>query len=210
MTYLETKYRNEAVPALMEEFQYGNHMRVPRIEKVVVNMGLGQAVEKPKIIESAVAELALITGQRPVVTRARRSIATYKLREGMPIGAKVTMRGQRMYEFLERLIFVALPRVRDFKGVSEKAFDGHGNYSLGLKEQIIFPEIDYDSVESVRGMNVTMVTTAETDDESRSLLRLLGMPFARKRTEQLSAEERALAKAAEAAKAAQAAAAEEE
>jgi len=164
----------------MEEFGLNNPFEVPGVEKVSVNMGLGEAVQNPKVIDSALAEVALITGQKAVVTRARRSIATYKLREGMPIGVKATLRGERMWEFLERLIYVALPRVRDFKGISDKAFDGHGNYSMGLREQIIFPEIDYDKVDSVRGMNVTIVTTAPDDDQARSLLRHIGMPFIRR------------------------------
>ena len=180
MSMLEQKYKNEVLPALMEEFGFGNVFEAPRIEKVTVNMGLGEAVQTPKVIESAVAELALITGQKAVVTRARRSIASFKLRENMPIGAKVTLRGERMWEFLERLIFVALPRVRDFKGISDKAFDGHGNYSLGVREQIIFPEIDYDKVDKVRGMNITIVTTANDDAHARSLLRGIGMPFIRR------------------------------
>lgn len=184
MSFLQEKYETEVSPALMEEFGFENVMRVPRVEKVVLNMGLGEAVRNAKIIEPAVEELTKIAGQRAVVTRARRSIAGFKLREGMPIGAKVTLRGERMYEFLERLIFIALPRVRDFKGVSEKAFDGHGNYSLGLKEQIIFPEIDYDEVDAVRGLNVTIVTTAETDDHARSLLKGLGMPYRRRNQQQ--------------------------
>lgn len=210
MSFLSEKYNTEIIPTLMEEYSYGNPMRVPKLEKIVVNMGLGEAVQTPKIIEAAVEELRTITGQQPVVTKARRSIATYKLREGMPIGAKVTLRGQRMFEFLERLIYVALPRVRDFKGVSDKAFDGHGNYSLGVREQIIFPEVDYDKVDKVRGMNITLVTTAEDDDQARSLLRHFGIPFIRRQgKEQLSAEEAALAKAAANREAAQADAEEE-
>lgn len=177
MSFLQEKYHKEVVPALMEQYDFGNPMRVPGIEKVVVNMGLGEAVKKPNIIETALEEMTAITGQRPVVTRARRSIASFKLREGMPIGVKVTLRGERMFQFLERLIFVAMPRVRDFKGISETAFDGHGNYSLGIREQIIFPEIDYDKVDDVRGMNITLVTTAENDEHSRTMMRLLGMPF---------------------------------
>lgn len=193
MAFLVEKYKTEVVPALIEEFAFGNPMEVPRLAKVVVNMGLGEAVSQPKIIEAATNELATITGQKPVVTRARKSIATFKLREGMPIGAKVTLRGARMYEFLERLIYIALPRVRDFKGVSDKAFDGHGNYSLGIREQIIFPEIEYDKVDKIRGMNITIVTTAETDDHARALLRNLGMPFFRREKreeneEQITAE----------------------
>ena len=177
MSFLHERYQKEVVPALMEEFGYDNPMTVPKLEKVVVNMGLGDAVQNPKIIDVAVEELRSITGQKPVVTRARRSIAGFQLREGMPIGVKATLRGRRMFEFLERLIYVALPRVRDFNGVSPKSFDGHGNYSLGLGEQTIFPEIDYDQVEKLRGMNVTVVTTAKTDEESRHLLDHIGMPF---------------------------------
>ncbi|RDV38069.1 50S ribosomal protein L5 [Bradymonadaceae bacterium TMQ3] len=177
MAFLEQKYRNEIVPALMEEHAFSNPMRVPRIKKVSVNMGLGEAVQNSKIIEGAAAEMAIITGQKPVIARARRSIATFKLREGMPIGVKVTLRGDRMWEFLERLIYVALPRVRDFKGISPKSFDGHGNYSLGVREQIIFPEIDYDKVDKIRGMNITIVTSAENDEVGLALLRKLGMPF---------------------------------
>jgi large subunit ribosomal protein L5 len=177
MSFLQEKYQKEVVPALMEDYGYDNPMTVPKLEKVVVNMGLGDAVENPKIVDVAVEELRSITGQQPIVTRARRSIAAFKLREGMPIGAKVTLRGRRMFEFVERLIYVALPRVRDFKGVSPKSFDGHGNYSLGVKEQIIFPEINYDNVEKIRGMNITMVSSAGTDDEARRLLDFLGLPF---------------------------------
>jgi large subunit ribosomal protein L5 len=180
MSFLLEKYNKEIVPALMEEFGFSNPMRVPKIDKIVLNMGLGDAVQHPNVIEAAVEEVTKITGQRPVVTRARRSIAGFKLREGMPIGVKVTMRKQRAFEFLERLIFVALPRVRDFKGVSDTAFDGHGNYSLGIREQIIFPEINYDQVDKVRGMNITFVTTAESDEVARALLRGLGMPFKRR------------------------------
>ncbi len=180
MSFLQKKYKTEVAPSLMEDFGFDNVMQVPRIEKVVINMGLGEAVRNAKIIEPAVEELTKIAGQRAVVTRARRSIAGFKLREGMPIGAKVTLRGERMFHFLERLIYIALPRVRDFKGVSEKAFDGHGNYSLGLKEQIIFPEIDYDQVDAVRGLNITIVTSAETDDHARGLLAKMGMPFRRR------------------------------
>ncbi len=184
MSLLQQKYKNEVLPAVMEEFGFTNQFQAPRVEKVIVNMGLGEAVQTPKVIESAVAELALITGQKAVVTRARRSVATFKLREGMPIGAKVTLRGDRMWEFLERLIYVALPRVRDFKGISDKAFDGHGNYSIGIREQIIFPEIEYDKVDKVRGMNITIVTSGDEDDASRSLLRGLGMPFIRRESRQ--------------------------
>ena len=184
MTMLQEKYQNEVLPALVEEFGLTNRMQVPRIEKIVINMGLGEAVQNPKVIDSAVGELTLIAGQKPVVTRARRSIATFKLREGMPIGAKVTLRGPRMWDFLERLIYVALPRVRDFKGVSDRAFDGHGNYTVGVREQIIFPEIDYDTVDKIRGMNITLVTTSENDDMARSLLKHLGMPFRRRQQQQ--------------------------
>jgi large subunit ribosomal protein L5 len=191
MGYLLNKYRTEVVPALTEEFALTNPMEVPRIEKIVINMGLGEAVQNPKIVEAAVAELTKLAGQKPVVTRARNSIATFKLREGMPIGCMVTLRGARMYEFLERLIYIALPRVRDFKGVSDKAFDGHGNYSLGIREQIIFPEIDYDKVDKVRGMNITMVTSAPNDDQARSLLRHMGMPFIRRQQRSETAEESA-------------------
>lgn len=191
MGYLLNKYRTEVVPTLTEEFALTNPMEVPRIEKIVINMGLGEAVQNPKIIEAAVAELTKLAGQKPVVTRARNSIATFKLREGMPIGCMVTLRGARMYEFLERLIYIALPRVRDFKGVSDKAFDGHGNYSLGIREQIIFPEIDYDKVDKVRGMNITMVTSAPNDDQARSLLRHMGMPFIRRQQRSETAEESA-------------------
>lgn len=174
---LRKKYREEVVPALMKEFSYANVMQVPRITKVVVNMGLGEALANAKLIDGAVEQLGALTGQKAVVTRARKSIANFKLREGQPIGAMVTLRYDRMFEFLDRLMNVALPRVRDFKGVSTKAFDGAGNYTLGVKEQIIFPEISYDSVDKVKGMNITIVTTARNDEESRALLRLLGMPF---------------------------------
>lgn len=174
---LRTKYLKEVVPALTKEFGYKNIMQVPRLQKVVLNMGLGEALANNKLLDSAVEQLADITGQKPVVTKARKSIANFKLREGQSIGAMVTLRGERMFEFLDRLVNVALPRVRDFKGVSSKAFDGAGNYTLGVKEQIIFPEIVYDKVDKIKGMNITIVTTATTDEESRSLLRLLGMPF---------------------------------
>ncbi len=176
---LKQRYSDEAKKALQEKFGYTNTMEVPRVQKITVNMGLGEAIQNPKIIETASKELAQITGQRPVVTRARKSISTFKLREGMPIGVMVTLRRAIMYEFLDRLVSVALPRVRDFKGVSPKAFDGRGNYTLGIREQIIFPEVDYDNVERISGMNVSVVTTAKTDEEARELLRLLGMPFRR-------------------------------
>jgi len=189
MGFLQEKYTKEIVPALLEQYNYSNPMMVPKIEKVVVNMGLGEAVQKPNVVEVALQEMTAITGQRPIVTRARRSIAGFKLREGMPIGVKVTLRGQRMFEFLERLMYVALPRVRDFKGVSDTAFDGHGNYSLGIREQIIFPEIDYDRVDTIRGMNITIVTSAENDEHSQTLLRLMGMPFRRRNKKQAAAAE---------------------
>ena len=174
---LKAKYDGEIVDRLIADFGYGNRMQVPKLTAISLNMGLGEAVKNPKIIEGAVAELTLISGQKPIVTKARKSIATYKLREGMPIGAKVTLRRERMYEFLDRLISVSLPRVRDFKGVSPKGFDGRGNFSMGVREQIIFPEINYDKIERIQGLNITIVTTAKTDDEARSLLRLFGMPF---------------------------------
>ncbi len=174
---LRTLYETELRGRLAEDFGYSNPHQIPKVTKISVNMGLGKAVANPKIIEFAVKELAQITGQKPIVTRARKSIATFKLREGMPIGCKVTLRKERMYEFLDRLLTVALPRVRDFKGVSPKAFDGRGNYSLGLREQIIFPEIDYDKVQEIHGLNVTICTSAKTDDEARRLLKYFGMPF---------------------------------
>jgi len=174
---LKGKYRSDVVPALMKQFGYANVMQVPTITKVVVNMGLGDALANAKLIDGAVEQLAAITGQKPVVTKARKSIANFKLRAGQSIGVMVTLRSHRMYEFLDRLMNVALPRVRDFKGVSSKAFDGAGNYTLGIKEQIIFPEINYDQIEKVKGMNITVVTTAKTDEEGHALLRLLGMPF---------------------------------
>lgn len=174
---LAVKYQEEVVPALTKEFSYQNPMMVPRIEKVVVNMGLGEAVQNPKSLDVAVRDLTAIVGQKVMVTRAKKSIATFKLRAGMPIGAMVTLRGKRMYEFLDRLMTLALPRIRDFRGVSDRAFDGRGNYTLGLKEQLLFPEIEYDKIDKVRGMDITFVTTARTDEEARSLLRALGMPF---------------------------------
>lgn len=177
MVPLEERYQKECVPELMEHFGYKNPNQVPKIEKVILNMGLGEAIENPKILDSAVKELTLISGQKPVVTRARKSIAAFKLREGMPIGCCVTLRRRRMYDFLTKLINIAIPRIRDFRGVSPKAFDGKGNYTLGVKEQIIFPEIDYDKIDKIKGMNVTIVTSAKTDDESRYLLDVLGMPF---------------------------------
>jgi len=171
------KYKDEVVPQLMKDFTLQNIMQVPKLERIVVNMGLGEAVQNAKIVESATEELAAITGRKPIVTRAKKSIASFKLREGMPIGAMVTLRGEQMYDFLDRLISVALPRTRDFKGISPKAFDGRGNYTLGVREQIIFPEINYDKIDRIKGMNITFVTTAETDEQGRALLKSLGMPF---------------------------------
>ena len=174
---LRKQYNDEILPTLMKDFGLANRMEAPRLQRVVVNMGLGEAVANAKILESAAEELAAITGQRPVVTRAKKSIASFKLRENMPIGVAVTLRRERMWDFVDRLISFALPRVRDFKGTSPKAFDGRGNYTLGVKEQIIFPEINYDKIDKIKGMNITFVTTAETDEQGRSLLRGLGMPF---------------------------------
>jgi large subunit ribosomal protein L5 len=178
MVRLKQKYQEEVLPAMMKEFGYKNSMQVPRLEKITVNVGLGEATQNIKALDTTVAEVSAITGQKPVVTRAKKSIANFKLREGVPIGCMVTLRQDRMYEFLDRLIHVALPRVRDFKGVSDRSFDGRGNYSLGLREQIIFPEIQADKVEKTRGMTVSFVTSAKTDNEGRTLLKLLGMPFA--------------------------------
>ncbi|NCU18102.1 50S ribosomal protein L5 [Pallidibacillus pasinlerensis] len=177
MNRLKEKYLKEVVPSLMEKFNYKSVMQVPKVEKIVVNMGVGDAVQNAKNLDMAVEELSLITGQKPVVTRAKKSIAGFRLREGMPIGCKVTLRGERMYDFLDKLVSVSLPRVRDFRGISKNAFDGRGNYTLGIKEQLIFPEIDYDKVSKVRGMDIVIVTTANTDEESRELLAQLGMPF---------------------------------
>jgi len=174
---LRKKYKDEIIPQLMKDFSLQNVMQVPKLERVVVNMGLGEAVQNAKLIESAVAELTAITGRKPVITRAKKSIATFKLREGMPIGAMVTLRGEQMYDFVDRLVSIALPRTRDFKGVSPKAFDGRGNYTLGIREQIVFPEINYDKIDRIKGMNVTFVTTAKTDEQGRALLKSLGMPF---------------------------------
>lgn len=174
---LRDKYSKEVIPALMKRFGYKNPMEVPRLEKIVINMGLGEAVANPKLIDSAVTELTAICGQKPVVTRSKKSIATFKLREGMPIGVKVTLRKERMWEFFDRLVTLSLPRVRDFRGTSPRAFDGAGNYTLGLKEQIVFPEIDFDKVDKIKGMNVTVVTTAKTNEEAKELLGGLGMPF---------------------------------
>lgn len=177
MARLKEVYVDKIVPALMEEFHYKSVMEVPKVEKIVINMGLGEAVQNIKVLDAAAAELAAITGQKPVITKAKKSIATFKLREGMPIGCMVTLRKAKMYEFLDRFINVTLPRVRDFKGISGKNFDGNGNYALGLKEQIIFPEIEYDRVDKVRGMNIVFVTTAKTNKEGKALLKQFGMPF---------------------------------
>ncbi|MGV2942215.1 50S ribosomal protein L5 [Mesobacillus sp. LC4] len=177
MNRLKEKFNNEITPALMSKFNYKSIMEVPKLEKIVINMGVGDAVANAKALDVAVEELATITGQKPVVTRAKKSIAGFRLREGMPIGAKVTLRGERMYEFIDKLISVSLPRVRDFRGISKKSFDGRGNYTLGVKEQLIFPEIDYDKVNKVRGMDIVIVTTANTDEEARELLTQYGMPF---------------------------------
>src|SRR5579883_1227977 len=177
MTRLQEHYEKTVRPALMKEFGYKNPMQVPKLDKIVINMGVGEAVQDGKKVDSAVGDLTAIAGQKPVVTRAKKSIATFKLRENMPIGCKVTLRRQRMYEFLDRLVNIALPRVRDFRGVSAKSFDGRGNYALGLKEQLVFPEIDYDQVDSVRGMDIVIVTTAKTDAEAKALLRGFDMPF---------------------------------
>jgi large subunit ribosomal protein L5 len=177
MNRLLEKYRNEITPALMEKFNYSSIMESPRVSKIVINIGVGDAVANPKVLDDAVNELTLITGQKPLVTRAKKSIATFKLREGMPIGCKVTLRGDRMYDFLDKLVTIALPRVRDFRGINPKGFDGRGNYTLGIKEQLIFPEINYDKVSKIRGMDIVFVTTANTDQEAFELLKLFGMPF---------------------------------
>lgn len=179
MPRLKDTYLSQAVPAMMKKFGYKNVMQVPRLEKIVINMGLGDTKDNPKGLDSAVAELAIIAGQKPVVTKAKKSVANFKVREGMKIGAKVTLRGKRMYEFADRLLSIALPRVRDFRGISPTSFDGRGNFALGLKEQLVFPEIVYDNVDKIRGMDVVLVTTAKTDEEARELLMLLGMPFKR-------------------------------
>jgi large subunit ribosomal protein L5 len=177
MTRLKEKFVKEITPALMSKFNYKSVMQVPKIDKIVINMGVGDAVQNAKVLDNAVEELALISGQKPLITRAKNSIAGFRLREGMPIGAKVTLRGERMYEFFDKLVSVSLPRVRDFRGISKKSFDGRGNYTLGVKEQLIFPEIDYDKVSKVRGMDIVIVTTANTDEEARELLTQFGMPF---------------------------------
>lgn len=177
MNRLKEKYLKEVSPALMSKFEYKSVMQVPKVDKIVINMGVGDAVSNTKALDAAVEELQIISGQKPVVTKAKKSIATFRLREGMPIGTKVTLRGERMYDFLDKLIAISLPRVRDFRGVSKKAFDGRGNYTLGVKEQLIFPEIDYDKVSKVRGMDIVIVTTANSDEEARELLTQFGMPF---------------------------------
>ena len=179
MSRMQEKYKNEIAPALMEKFGYKSSMQIPKLEKIVVNIGMSDAKENPKVIESAMNDLALITGQKPIVTKAKKSVANFKLREGMNIGCKVTLRAEKMYEFIDRLFSVALPRVRDFKGINPNSFDGRGNYSLGVKEQLIFPEIDYDKIDKIRGMDIIIVTTAKTDEEARELLSLMGAPFYR-------------------------------
>jgi large subunit ribosomal protein L5 len=177
MSDIKTRYREDIVPAMMKTFNYSNVMQVPRLEKVVINMGLGEALENARVLDTSIEELSRITGQKPVLTRARKSIANFKLREGNPIGCRVTLRRHRMNDFLYRLLNIALPRVRDFKGVSTRGFDGRGNYTLGVREQLIFPEINYDDVEKIKGMNITIVTSAKTDEEAKELLALLGVPF---------------------------------
>ncbi|MDX2510022.1 MAG: 50S ribosomal protein L5 [Desulfobacterales bacterium] len=177
MSTLKEKYNSEVVPKLREAFNYKNELQIPKLEKIVLNMGLGEAVRNPKIIESAASEMTLIAGQKPVITRAKKPIANFKLRADLPIGCKVTLRREKMFDFFDRLMNIALPRVRDFRGISPKAFDGRGNYSLGITEHIIFPEIDYDKTESIKGLNITIVTTAKTDEEGRALLKFFGMPF---------------------------------
>lgn len=179
MARLKEKYINEVKTPLMDKFQYKSPMQIPKLEKIVINMGLGDAKENTKLLQKAVEELETISGQKPIVTKAKKSVANFKVREGMNVGAKVTLRGARMYEFLDRFLSIALPRVRDFRGVNPNSFDGRGNYSLGVKEQLIFPEIEYDKVEAVRGMDITFVTTAKTDEEARELLKLMGMPFSK-------------------------------
>ena len=180
MARLQEKYSKEVAPALMEKFGYKSVMQIPKLEKIIVNIGCGEAKENAKALDNAVSDLAAITGQKPVITRAKKSVAAFKVREGMPIGCKVTLRGAKMYEFLDRFFNVALPRVRDFRGISANSFDGRGNYSVGVKEQLIFPEIDYDKIDKIRGMDIIMVTTAKTDEEARELLSLMGAPFAAK------------------------------
>lgn len=177
MPRLKDKYRNDVMQVMMQKFGYKNVMQVPKLEKVIINMGLGEAIQNSKIIDAAVGDLMIITGQKPVVTKAKKSIAAFKLREGMSVGAKVTLRGVRMYEFVDKLFNIALPRVRDFRGISPKSFDGRGNYSMGVREQLIFPEIEYDKIDKIRGMDIIFVTSAKTDEEARELLKLMGMPF---------------------------------
>ncbi|WP_027627352.1 50S ribosomal protein L5 [Ruminiclostridium cellobioparum] len=177
MARLKEKYLKEAAPALHAKFKYSSNMQIPKIEKVVLNMGVGEVKDNPKAMDSAVSDMTLITGQRPIVTKAKKSVAAFKLRQGMNIGCKVTLRGERMYEFVDKLFNVALPRVRDFRGVSNNSFDGRGNYSLGVKDQLIFPEIEYDKIDKLRGMDIVFVTTAKSDEEAKELLKLLGMPF---------------------------------
>jgi large subunit ribosomal protein L5 len=177
MARLRDYYIKNVVPSLVKEFNYKNRMQVPKLEKIIVNMGVGEAIQNIKALESAVADLSMIVGQKPVITKAKKSIATFKLRQGMSIGCRVTLRGDRMYEFFDRLVNVALPRVRDFRGISPKSFDGRGNFAIGLKEQIIFPEIDYDKIDKIRGMNIVIATSARTDEEARQLLRFMGLPF---------------------------------
>lgn len=179
MARFKEKYLNEVKAPLMEKFSYKSTMEIPKLEKIVVNMGLGSAKENSKVLQNAVAELALITGQKPIITKAKKSVANFKVREGMNVGSKVTLRGTTMYEFLDRFVSIALPRVRDFRGVNPNSFDGRGNYTVGVKEQLIFPEIEYDNVDAVRGMDITFVTTAKTDEEGKELLRLMGMPFSK-------------------------------
>ena len=177
MDRLQEKYINEVVPAMTEKFGYKNVMELPKIAKIIINMGVGEAVGNPKALDAAVSDLTIISGQKPILTRAKKSLAAWKLRQGMPIGAKVTLRGVRMYQFLDKFMNIALPRVRDFRGLSSNSFDGRGNYAIGLKEQLIFPEIEYDKIDKLRGMNIVVVTTAKTDEEARELLKLMGMPF---------------------------------
>ncbi|MDW5298625.1 MAG: 50S ribosomal protein L5 [Sedimentibacter sp.] len=179
MARLKTTYKEQVVPALMEKFQYTSIMQAPKIEKVIINMGVGEAKENQKFLDNAVEEMTLIAGQKPVVTKAKKSISNFKVREGMAVGCKVTLRGDHMYEFLDKLVNIALPRVRDFRGVSKTAFDGRGNYALGIKEQLIFPEINYDKIDKIRGMDIIITTTANTDEEARELLKLMGMPFSK-------------------------------
>ena len=179
MSTMKTLYTNEVAPALFKKFEYKSTMQIPKLDKIVINIGLGEAKDNPKVIDAAMADLTKITGQKPVVTKAKKSIANFKLRQGMSIGVKVTLRGEKMYEFIDRLFNVALPRVRDFRGINPNAFDGRGNYSLGIKEQLIFPEIEYDKIDKIRGMDIIFVTTAKTDEEGRELLTLMGAPFTR-------------------------------